>query len=54
MIDFGKNVGGMQKLLRSTHKMIFRISTLIKIQTILEQFIHRLPGKNETYNISLA
>ena len=54
VIDFGKNVGGMQKLLRSTHKMIFRISTLIKIQTILEQFIHRLPGKNETYNISLA
>ena len=40
VIDFGKNVGGMQKLLRSTHKIILRISTLIKIQTILEVAIH--------------
>ena len=44
VIDFGKNFVGMQKLLRSTHKIIWRISTLIKIQTILKLFIHRLPG----------
>ena len=36
VIDFGKKFSGMQKLLRSTHKIILRISTLIKIQTILE------------------
>ena len=54
VIDFGKNFVGMQKLLRGTHKTILRISTHIKIQTILKLFILRLPGKNETYNISLA
>ena len=43
-VDFGKKIGGMQKLRRSTHKIIWRISTLIKIQTILKLFIHRLPG----------
>ena len=32
-IDFGKKFGGMQKLRRSTHKIILRISTLIKIHT---------------------
>ena len=46
VIDFGKNVGGMQKLLRSTHNIILRISTLIKaklcikVHTILELLIH--------------
>ena len=47
VIDFGKKFSGMQKLLRSTHKIILRISTLIKIQTILEVAIHTL------YNVLL-
>ena len=54
VIDFGKNFVGMQKLLQSTHKIILRIYTLIKIKTMLKLFIHFIPWKNETYNSSLA
>ena len=51
-IDFGKKFGGMQKLRRSTHKIILRISTLINIQTKSELFIHPLSRKMKHKDVS--